>query len=122
VVVWPAMDGDEGGVVIAARWGAGCGVEGGGEVVMVLEAVVAAARVGTEVVGGAGGEWHRGSNRSGDGEYFWGSPEKFFGGGGGGRRWPAGGRRQDGRWPASGGNRLLSRFKNFDESDFFVRA
>nr|GEZ92524.1 retrotransposon Gag domain-containing protein [Tanacetum cinerariifolium] len=38
-----------------------------------------------------GGEWHRGSSRSGDGEYFWGSSEMFFGGGGGGggggRRW-----------------------------------
>nr|GFA22355.1 retrovirus-related Pol polyprotein from transposon TNT 1-94 [Tanacetum cinerariifolium] len=53
VVVWPAVDGDEGGVVIAARWGVGCGVEGGGDVVMVLEGVAAAARVGTEVVGGA---------------------------------------------------------------------
>nr|GEW87237.1 hypothetical protein [Tanacetum cinerariifolium] len=49
-MVWPAVDGDEGGVVIAAMWGAGCGVEGGGDVVMVLEAVAAAARVGTEVV------------------------------------------------------------------------
>nr|GEV73219.1 hypothetical protein [Tanacetum cinerariifolium] len=53
VVVWPAMDGDKGGVVITARWGTGCGVEGGGDVVMVLEVVAAAARVGTEVVGGA---------------------------------------------------------------------
>nr|GEX58744.1 hypothetical protein [Tanacetum cinerariifolium] len=53
VMVWPAVDEDEGGVVIAARWGVGCGVEGGGDVVMVLEAVTAAARVGTEVVGGA---------------------------------------------------------------------
>nr|GEU40858.1 reverse transcriptase domain-containing protein [Tanacetum cinerariifolium] len=53
VVVRPAVDGDEGGVVMAARWGVGCGVEGGGDVVMVLEAVAAAARVGTEVVGGA---------------------------------------------------------------------
>nr|GEX61189.1 hypothetical protein [Tanacetum cinerariifolium] len=43
VVVWPAVDGDEGGVVIAASWGAGCGVEGDGDVVMVLEAVAAAA-------------------------------------------------------------------------------
>nr|GFD63103.1 hypothetical protein [Tanacetum cinerariifolium] len=41
---------------IAARWGVGCGVEGGGDVVMVLEAMVAAARVGTKVVGGAW--WH----------------------------------------------------------------
>nr|GEX48081.1 hypothetical protein [Tanacetum cinerariifolium] len=49
VVVWPAVDGDEGGVVLAARWGAGCGVESGGDVVVVLEAVAAAARVGTEV-------------------------------------------------------------------------
>nr|GEW26803.1 hypothetical protein [Tanacetum cinerariifolium] len=55
VVVWPAVDGDEGCVVIAARWGAGCGVEGGGEVVVVLEAVAGAARVGTEVVGDAWG-------------------------------------------------------------------
>nr|GEZ99737.1 hypothetical protein [Tanacetum cinerariifolium] len=31
MVVWPAVDGDEGGVVIAARWGVGCGVEGGGD-------------------------------------------------------------------------------------------
>nr|GEW28046.1 reverse transcriptase domain-containing protein [Tanacetum cinerariifolium] len=38
-----------------------------------------------------GGEWHRGSNRSGDKERFWGSPEKFFGGGGGGRRLAGGG-------------------------------
>nr|GFA37920.1 hypothetical protein [Tanacetum cinerariifolium] len=45
--------GDEGGVVIAARWGAGCGVEGGGDVVVVLEAVATYARVGTKVVGGA---------------------------------------------------------------------
>nr|GEW15455.1 reverse transcriptase domain-containing protein [Tanacetum cinerariifolium] len=52
VVVWPAVDGDEGGVVIAARWGAGCGVKGGGDVVMVLEAVAAAARVGTKVTAG----------------------------------------------------------------------
>nr|GEU46717.1 hypothetical protein [Tanacetum cinerariifolium] len=71
VVVWPAVDGDEGGVVIAVRWGASYGVEGGGDVVMVLEAVVAAARKS--------------------------SPKKFFGGDGGGRRWPAGGRRQEGR-------------------------
>nr|GFA63927.1 hypothetical protein [Tanacetum cinerariifolium] len=36
------------------EWGVGCGVEGGGDVVVVLEAVAA-----------RGGEWHRGSNRSG---------------------------------------------------------
>nr|GEW30061.1 ribonuclease H-like domain-containing protein [Tanacetum cinerariifolium] len=39
---------DEGGVVIAARWDAGCGVEGGGDVVVVLEAVVA--RIGDVLV------------------------------------------------------------------------
>nr|GEZ89656.1 ribonuclease H-like domain-containing protein [Tanacetum cinerariifolium] len=35
------------------EWGAGCGVEGGGDVVVVLEAVAT-----------RGGEWHRGSYRS----------------------------------------------------------
>nr|GFA45738.1 hypothetical protein [Tanacetum cinerariifolium] len=69
MVVWPAVDGDEGGVVIAARWGVGCGVEGGGDVVVVLEAVATAVRVGTGVR----------RKRS---------PEMFFGGGGVGRRWP----------------------------------
>nr|GFA29326.1 hypothetical protein [Tanacetum cinerariifolium] len=47
------VDREISGVIIAARWGDGCGIEGGGDVVMVLEAVAAAARVGTEVVGGA---------------------------------------------------------------------
>nr|GEX67332.1 hypothetical protein [Tanacetum cinerariifolium] len=44
---------DEGSVVIAARWDAGCGVEGGGDMVVVLEAVAA-----------RGGEWCGGSSRS----------------------------------------------------------
>nr|GEX79877.1 hypothetical protein [Tanacetum cinerariifolium]GFA27262.1 hypothetical protein [Tanacetum cinerariifolium] len=60
--------------------GAGCGVEGGGDVVVVLEAVAA-----------RGGEWHRGSYRSGDKNRFWfwpeDLPENFLGGGGGGRWW-----------------------------------
>ncbi|GKB21889.1 hypothetical protein Tco_0855812 [Tanacetum coccineum] len=45
------------------------------------------------VVGGggaSGGEWHRGSNRSGEGEHFWSSPEKSPEKFSGGRRW----------WPA----------------------
>nr|GEZ24907.1 hypothetical protein [Tanacetum cinerariifolium] len=50
VVVWLAVDGDKGGVVITARWGVGCGVKGSGDVVMVLEVVAVAARAGTEVV------------------------------------------------------------------------
>nr|GEZ05286.1 putative ribonuclease H-like domain-containing protein [Tanacetum cinerariifolium] len=53
-----------------------CGVEGGGDVVVVLEAVAA-----------RGGEWHRGSYRSGDKNRFWfwpeDLPENFSGGGGG---------------------------------------
>nr|GEX38503.1 hypothetical protein [Tanacetum cinerariifolium] len=45
-----------------------------------------------------GDEWCGGSYTSGEGEYSWGSPEKFSGGGGGGQRRPeGGGRRQDGR-------------------------
>nr|GFA88396.1 hypothetical protein [Tanacetum cinerariifolium] len=40
--------------------------------------------VGTKLMAARGGEWCGGSYRSGEGEYFWGSPEKFFGGGGGG--------------------------------------
>nr|GEU80874.1 reverse transcriptase domain-containing protein [Tanacetum cinerariifolium] len=63
--------------VVAAEWGAGCGVEGGGDVVVVLEAVAA-----------CGGEWHRGSYRSGDKNRFWfwpeDSPKNFSAGGGGG--------------------------------------
>nr|GFB98946.1 hypothetical protein [Tanacetum cinerariifolium] len=43
-----------------------------------MEGVVAAAVVVLLEAGAArGGEWHRGSNRSGDKERFWGSPEKL---------------------------------------------
>nr|GEZ69968.1 hypothetical protein [Tanacetum cinerariifolium] len=37
---------------------------------------------GTKGVAARGGERCGGSYRSGEGEYFWGSPEKLFGGGG----------------------------------------
>nr|GEY80335.1 hypothetical protein [Tanacetum cinerariifolium] len=60
-----------------------------------MEGMVAADVVVLLEAGAArGGEWHRGSNRSGDKERFWGSPEKFSdgsGGGGGGRRLAGGG-------------------------------
>nr|GFA84752.1 hypothetical protein [Tanacetum cinerariifolium] len=56
-----------------------------------MEGVVAAAVVVLLEAGAArGGEWNRGSNRSGDKKRFWGSLEKFSGGGG---WWPAVGRR-----------------------------
>nr|GFA91102.1 hypothetical protein [Tanacetum cinerariifolium] len=43
--------------------------------------VVAAAVDRDEGGAARGGEWCGGSYRSGEGEYFWGSPEKFSGGG-----------------------------------------
>nr|GEY57349.1 hypothetical protein [Tanacetum cinerariifolium] len=78
VVVWPTVDGDEGD-------GGGDDnddIDGGaGEMVMAV--VVVAWKV---VVVARDGEWCGGSYRSGGGECFWGSPEKFSGGGGGGGR------------------------------------
>nr|GEU34069.1 hypothetical protein [Tanacetum cinerariifolium] len=55
---------------------------------------------GTKGVAARGGEWCGGSYRLGEGEYFWGSPEKFSGGGGG---WSGGrkyGRERKPRFPA----------------------
>nr|GEZ84319.1 hypothetical protein [Tanacetum cinerariifolium] len=60
--------------------GAGCGgVIGGG---------VAGCGVDEGGVAARGGEWVGVSYRSGDGECFWGSPEKFSGGGGVAGGWP----------------------------------
>nr|GEX37896.1 hypothetical protein [Tanacetum cinerariifolium] len=72
---WRCVGGDGSG---------GCGME-------MMAAIVVTC--GGAFGGGAArdGEWHRGSNRSGDKERFLGSSEKFFGGDGGGRQWPAGG-------------------------------
>nr|GFA99732.1 hypothetical protein [Tanacetum cinerariifolium]GFB22749.1 hypothetical protein [Tanacetum cinerariifolium] len=39
--------------------------------------VVAAVVVGLKEVAARGGEWCGGSYRSGEGEHFWGSPEKL---------------------------------------------
>nr|GEX74376.1 putative reverse transcriptase domain-containing protein [Tanacetum cinerariifolium] len=58
----------------------------GGEMMGVAVVVVAAVEWGRRGVAARGGEWCGGSYRSGEGEYYWGSPEKFSGGGGGGRR------------------------------------
>nr|GEU60451.1 hypothetical protein [Tanacetum cinerariifolium] len=64
--------------VVAVR--CSCGVEGGGG------EGVAAVGVDEGGVAARGGEWGGGSYRSGDGECFWGSPEKFYGGGCDGRK------------------------------------
>nr|GFA41100.1 hypothetical protein [Tanacetum cinerariifolium] len=77
------------GVAAVCRWPRWRGGDdGSGGARLEMEGVVAA----------RDGEWGGGSCRSGDGEYFWGSPEKFSGGDGGGGGWPAagGGGRQ---WP-----------------------
>nr|GEU99169.1 hypothetical protein [Tanacetum cinerariifolium] len=80
-----------------------CGVEGGDDVTAVVTAVEVLAVGGDEEA--RGGTWCGGSYRSGEGEYFLGSPEKspetVAGGRDGGRRWrrqPEGG---------DGGRRLL---------------
>nr|GFD04298.1 hypothetical protein [Tanacetum cinerariifolium] len=68
-------------------------VETGGEKGRVVAIVV----VGLKEVAARGGEWHRGSYRSGGGEHFWGSPKKSpetaASGGDGGQRVAGGGRR-----------------------------
>nr|GEV26770.1 hypothetical protein [Tanacetum cinerariifolium]GFA58836.1 hypothetical protein [Tanacetum cinerariifolium] len=90
------------GVVVGWRlwrwqpWCRWCRLWEGDEVRMVVRWMGMAAEVVTAmVVVARGGEWCRGSDRSGDGEPFWVSqkcsPKKLSGGGGRRRWWLAGG-------------------------------
>nr|GEZ35055.1 RNA-directed DNA polymerase, eukaryota [Tanacetum cinerariifolium] len=70
-------------MVVMMGWhgdGSRCGVEGGGDVTDLWWSRWwhwgAAVVVVLEVVAARGGEWYGGSYRSGEGEHFWGSPEK----------------------------------------------